>query len=57
MDFASIPKRIIDVPEATNHVLAGDAMGPSAVDPVVNMIIAFVRDAFEIYVSPRITER
>jgi len=57
MDFASIPKRIIDVPEATNHVLAGDAMGPRAVDPVVNMIISFVRDAFEIYVSPRSTER
>jgi len=57
MEFGSIPKRIIDVPEATNHVLAGDAMGPRAVDPVVNMIVAFVRDAFDIYPSPQGSER
>lgn len=57
MEFGSVPKRIIDVPEATNHVLAGDAMGPRAVDPVVNMIVGFVRDAFDIYPSPPGTER
>jgi pimeloyl-ACP methyl ester carboxylesterase len=42
--FGSRLKRIIDVPEATNHVLAGDAMGPRAVDPVVASILKFVRE-------------
>jgi pimeloyl-ACP methyl ester carboxylesterase len=41
--FGSRVKRIIDVPEATNHVLAGDAMGPHATNPVVASIVAFAR--------------
>ena len=41
--FGSHLKQIVDVPEATNHVLAGDAMGPRATDPVVNLITRFVR--------------
>jgi pimeloyl-ACP methyl ester carboxylesterase len=42
-EFGSRVKRIIDVPEATNHVLAGDAMGPGATNPVVASIVAFAR--------------
>jgi alpha-beta hydrolase superfamily lysophospholipase len=41
--FGSRSKWIIDVPEATNHVLAGDAMGPRAVTPVVNSMLTFLR--------------
>jgi hypothetical protein len=42
--FGSRIKKIIDVPEATNHLLAGDVMGPRAVNPVVDSILAFVRE-------------
>jgi pimeloyl-ACP methyl ester carboxylesterase len=41
--FGSRVKEIVDVPEATNHVLAGDAMGPRAVNPVVDTLLAFIR--------------
>jgi esterase/lipase len=41
--FRSSIKQIVDVSEATNHVLAGDAMGPRATDPVVNLITRFAR--------------
>jgi len=41
--FGSRSKEIVDVPEATNHVLAGAAMGPRATDPVVNLITRFIR--------------
>jgi esterase/lipase len=57
LEFGSVPKEIIDVPQATNHVLAGNAMGPRAVDPVVNTIVGFVRDAFDIYPGPRTSGR
>jgi esterase/lipase len=41
-EFGSRTKEIVDVPEATNHVLAGDAMGPRATDPVVNLMVRFI---------------
>lgn len=41
--FGSRIKRIVDVQEATNHVMAGDAMGQRATDPVVNLITTFIR--------------
>jgi esterase/lipase len=41
--FGSRVTQIVDVNEATNHVLAGAAMGPRATDPVVNLITRFIR--------------
>jgi len=36
-------KEIVDVPEATRHEMASDALAPTVVTPVVNTMIAFVR--------------
>jgi poly(3-hydroxyalkanoate) synthetase len=42
-EFGSRVKEIVDVPGATNHVLAGDAMGPRTVNPVVDTMLGFIR--------------
>ena len=42
-EFGSRVKQLVDVQEATNHVLAGDAMGPAAVNPVVVRMVQFLR--------------
>ena len=41
--FASPIKDIVDVPEATRHELASAALAPQAVDPVVALMLRFVR--------------
>jgi alpha-beta hydrolase superfamily lysophospholipase len=41
--FGSRVKEIVDVPEATGHVLAGDALAPQAVDPLVALMLRFLR--------------
>ncbi len=43
--FGSPIKEIVDVPETTRHVLAGDVLSPQAVDPVVTLMLRFAQRA------------
>lgn len=42
-ELGSTQKEIVDVPETTRHEMAGDALVPQAVDPVLNRMLRFVR--------------
>jgi alpha-beta hydrolase superfamily lysophospholipase len=42
-ELGSRVKEIVDVPRATHHVLSGNAMDPQTVDPVVGLMLGFVR--------------
>ena len=43
--FGSPLKEIVDLPEATRHELASDALVPAAVDPAVRVMLDFSRRA------------
>jgi pimeloyl-ACP methyl ester carboxylesterase len=43
--FGSPVKAIVDLPEATRHELASDALVPAAVDPAVRVMLDFSRRA------------
>lgn len=43
--FGSTFKEIVDLPESSNHVMAGDAVNPQATDAVVNQMLGFFRRA------------
>jgi pimeloyl-ACP methyl ester carboxylesterase len=42
-EFGSRVKHIVDVPEATRHEMASDALVPGAVDPVIRLVVDFLR--------------
>jgi alpha-beta hydrolase superfamily lysophospholipase len=42
--IGSAAKRIVDVPEATRHEMASDALAPEVVAPVVREMLGFLRD-------------
>ena len=45
MCSSDLVKAIVDLPEATRHELASDALVPAAVDPAVRVMLDFSRRA------------